>query len=372
MRKMPFIIFMAPLLLTFGCDLQMPSAVQVKGSPEFHIASEVDIGGHFKDFFKEDTFDSESKVDLIDCVKKEDVTYIVYIKLLDQGVSLSGVSDTQDFTAPSDINLAIGVLTVSALDFGKNLEGFSFDKTLIETKLYLSGNSTGGGTDGISVELKINDVTAPQPYKGNRASGLKGEAAARKTDRTALPAGGVSVPLKLGKQATKIDYKVFVKAGDTIKKEWIKNPHVFVELAVWLPFHFIADGDGASVELPQDLFSDSDLFGRESADSGNTVTKMIESLSFAMKMNKAPFTRASLNLKSAGKPGIEIIDPISVTSMEFALTEKDMKAINDPGNIPFAPKLKLVFGKGGSLSFPRDFVIKEIAFKAKFSHTIDL
>jgi len=147
------------------------------------------------------------------------------------------------------------------------------------------------------------------------------------------------------------------------------DPSVLVELAVWLPFEFIAHKNGAELKLPDDLFPEDDLFGRSSSSSDNTVTEMLESLNFAMKMNTNPFTGASLIVKSKG---VEINNPIKDSSLEFALNEQNMKVINSPENFPFAPQLKLVFNKNGELSFPHNFVITEIAFGAKLNHTIDL
>ncbi|MDR2596663.1 MAG: hypothetical protein LBC76_04995 [Treponema sp.] len=341
----------------------MPNTVQVKGSPDFRFSADFDIGKHLKGLFNKDNFNTEKNIELLDCEKTEIVTYIVYMKLFDEKITLTGIDDTKDFQPSVDTDLASGKLEVQPLDFSEFLKGFSFDQRFIVSKLYLSGNSS---TEGISVELKVNNGTALPPYKGNRASGLKEKTS---YDKTALPEGGTDIGLKFNGEKTDINYRIYVKAHDTVKQQWIKNPSVLVEITVWLPFNFTADYAGAEVKLPDDLFPEGDLFGRESPDSDNTVTKMLESLSFAMEMNKNPFTHAKLSVKSKG---INIENPITSDSLEFAIDEQNMKIINTPANIPFAPKLKLVFDNSGRLSFPRNFFITKIAFKAKLNHTIDL
>jgi hypothetical protein len=348
----------------------MPNSVQIKGSPDLRFSAKFDMGDYLKDFFNEDDFKQKAQdIVLLDCEKTSVVTYLVYMKLYDQVLTLP-FPNTVDFTATgSDKNLVptpgsgYEKLEVPALDFGEFLDGFSFNQNSIVSKLYLSGSPI---IEGLSVELKINGGTPLPPKKGNRASGLKGKTT---YDKTELPSGGTEIDLPFDGNKLIIEYRIFVKEKDTIKKEWMTNPSIMVELAVWFPFEFIADNGGAELKLPDDLFGEGDLFGREDPGGGNTVTEMLESLSFAMKMNTNPFTGASLIVESKG---IKISNPIRGASLEFALNEQNMKAINSPANFPFVPKLKLVFNRGGILSFPRNFVITEIAFKTKLNHTIDL
>jgi len=376
MRKILYITFLAPVLLSLACNLQTPNAVQVKGSPDFKISANFDIGNHLKELHKGFEEDKDGVV-LLDCEKTEIVTYLVYMRPYDQDIPLTSAitSGGSDFTnntgsdivlVPSSGGSSYEKLEVPALDFSEFLQDFSFDPSAIKSKLYISGSQI---VNGLSVELKINGGS-PITKKGNTASGLN---TGKKTyDKLTLPEGGVDIDIPFNGDKINIEYKIFVAKNDKIEKAWMTNPSVLIEIAVWLPFKFIADKDGAKVELPDDLFSSegSDLFGREKPSSDNTVTEMLESLSLAMKMNKKDtFKLAKLSIESKG---ISIVNPITSDSLEFAINEKDMKAINTAANFPFIPKLKLVFDKGGGLSFPRNFAINEISFKAKINHTIDL
>jgi len=370
MRKNLYVIFLAPVLLSLSCNLEMPTAVQVKGSPDFKFSADFDIGKHLEGFFKEDSFNSNNDIDLLDCVNTEVVTYIVYMKLLDDKITLTGIDINNNYTPtteqkwyPTD-NGEYAELKVPAMDFGNFLTGFSFDESKIKSKLYISGKKDPGD---LSVELKIGDAASTKYKADNKATGLNVK---KETyNGTDLPNGGKEIDLKLDGKETSIKYKILVQAHDTIKKEWLQDPSVLVEIAVWLPFNFTADKEGSEVNLPNDLFPEGDLFGRESPNGDKTVTDMLESLNFAMKMNKDPFTRARLSVESKG---INIENPITGASLEFPIDEQNMKIINTPANIPFTPKLNIVFAKDGTLSFLRNFFITEIAFKAKFNHTIDL
>lgn len=375
MRKILYITFLAPVLLSLACNLQTPNAVQVKGSPDFKISANFDIGNHLKELHKGFEEDKDGVV-LLDCEKTEIVTYLVYMRPYDQDIPLTSAitSGGSDFTnntgsdivlVPSSGGSSYEKLEVPALDFSEFLQDFSFDPSAIKSKLYISGSQI---VNGLSVELKINGGS-PITKKGNTASGLN---TGKKTyDKLTLPEGGVDIDIPFNGDKINIEYKIFVAKNDKIEKAWMTNPSVLIEIAVWLPFKFIADKDGAKVELPDDLFSSegSDLFGREKPSSDNTVTEMLESLSLAMKMNTSPFTGASFNVSSKG---ISITNPISGPSLEFALDETKMKVINSPQGFPFAPKFQVVFKKGGILKFPRALSITEISFKAKVNHTVDL
>jgi len=350
----------------------MPTAVQIKGSPDFRFAAKFDIGDYLKEFFNKDDFKQQAEdIELLECEneKIEIVTYLVYMKLYEQEIPLGGLSTLAEntpgnsFISPRNITLTSGSLEVPSLDFGDYLKDFSFDNSSVKSKLYISGSPI---IEGLSVKLTVADGV-PVENRRNTASGLKG----RKDtyDGIALPEGGADIDFPFSDDKFNVDYEIFVKAGETINKEWMNDPSVFVELAVWLPFKFKATKAGAEVKLPEDLFPEGDLFGRENSDGDNTITEMLESLDFAMKMNTNPFEGASFIVKSKG---IEINNPIKGNSLEFALDEKKMEVINSPESYPFAPKLKLIFNNGGILSFPREFVITEISFKAKLNHTIDL
>jgi hypothetical protein len=380
MKRFLSLLSLAQVLLLLACNFQMPNAIQIKGSPDLRFSARFDMGDYLKDFFNEDDFKQKAKdIVLLDCEKTSVVTYLVYMKLFDQVLTLPSfiTSSAGDFTTPSDVYLVptsvsgYEKLEVPALDFGEFLDGFSFNQGSINSnnqgsinsKLYVSGSPI---VNCLTVELKINGGS-PMSKEVNQASGLNGKTT---YDKTALPEGGVPVDLPFNGDEVTIDYRIFIKAGKTIKKEWMTNPSVFVELAVWLPFEFTATKKGgAELGLPGDLFGEGDLFGRESPGSDNTVAEMLESLNFAIMMNTNPFTGVSLIVKSKG---IEIRNPIRGALLEFAIDEQKMKEINKPENFPFAPQIKLVFNEGGRLSFPRNFVITDIAFKAKLNYTMDL
>ncbi|MCL1958056.1 MAG: hypothetical protein FWF68_00495 [Spirochaetes bacterium] len=367
MKRFPFFLSFAPVLLLLSCNLQLPNAVQVKGSPELRFATKFDIGEHLEGLINKDSFTTADKVELLDCVNKDIVTYLVYMEVYDEKVSTTGLPAVNG-TTTSDVPLTTGNISVPAFTFDNEFKDFKFNQENIKTKLYISGPSI---VEGITVKLTMSPSKELAKSKANnKSSGLKDKT--KTYNGTELPDGGFYVnDLPFDGAQLNITYTILVAANTTIKADWLNNNNskVLVELAIWLPFEFKADKDGANLPLPDDLFSDGDLFGRENSDGDNTVTKMLESINFAMKMNTKPFEGAFFIVNSTG---INIRNPIKSASLEFALNENDMKTVNNPANFPFAPKFKIVFNQGGTLKFPREFYIKEISFNAKFSHTIDL
>jgi hypothetical protein len=365
MKKQFFLLSFALFLLLMSCNFQIPSAVQIKGSPDFKFSAKFDIGKNLKEFFNESDFAKDNDdIKLLDCVNTGDVTYLVYMTLYNDALDLSGLPNTgSSFITPNRVNLVQNKsIDVPAMDFNSSFDGFSFDDGVIKSNLYISGSPI---MNCLSVELKINGET--QTRKSNHASGI--DSSKTIYDGNGLPAGGASVELPFNGEEVTINYSIFIAAGEEVKTEWLNASDVLIELAVWLPFVFTAKNDGAELKLPEDLFPEGDLFGREKSGDDNSLTEMLESINFAMKMNKNPFTGAALIVKSRE---IEIIDQMKGDSLGFLIDEKTMKAINSADNFPFSPQLKLVFNKGGKVSFPRDLTITEISFSAKLNHTIDL
>ena len=367
MKRFSFFLSLTLVLLLLSCNFQLPTAVQVKGTPELRFAAKFDISEYLNDMFNKDSFTNDNKVELLDCVNKDIVTYLVYMKVYDDKVSTTGLP-VVGIETESAVTLTTGNISVPAFTFDNDFKDFKFNQENIKTKLYISGPSI---VEGITVKLTMSPSKKLAKSKANnKSSGLKDKT--KTYNGTELPDGGFYVnDLPFDGTQLNITYTILVAAGTTIKADWVNNnnSNVLVELAIWLPFEFKADKDNAELPLPEDLFPDDDLFGRESPDGDNTITNMLESLSLAMKMNTSPFTGASFNVSSKG---ISITNPISGPSLEFALDETKMKVINSPQGFPFAPKFQVVFKKGGILKFPRALSITEISFKAKVNHTVDL
>jgi hypothetical protein len=367
LKRFPFFLSFASVLLLLSCNLQLPNAVQVKGSPELRFAAKFDMSEHLEGLINKDNLNNDPKIELLDCINKDIVTYLVYMDVYDATVSTGGLPPVNG-TTTSDVTLTSGNIAIPAFTFDNEFKDFKFNQENIKTKFYISGPSI---VEGITVKLTMSPSKELAKSKANnKPSGLKGKT--KTYNETELPDGGFYVnDLPFDGTQLDITYTIYVAANTTIKSEWVNNntSKVLVELAIWLPFEFKAKKDDAELPLPKDLFSDGDLFGRDKSDDDSTVTKMLESINFAMKMNTKPFEGASLIVSSTG---INIRNPIKGASLEFALDEEKMKVINNPANFPFTPQFKIVFNNGGILKFPRELSITEISFKAKFSHTIDL
>jgi hypothetical protein len=87
-------------------------------------------------------------------------------------------------------------------------------------------------------------------------------------------------------------------------------------------------------------------------------------------MNKNPFQGNTLIVNSTG--GLEIINVLNGNSLDFPISEENMKKINTPEYFPFVPKFKIRFNKDGILSIPRVFSASYIRFDASISYIYDL
>jgi len=378
MRKILCLLSLAPVLL-LSCSLQIPEKVQVKWSPNFQFAASFDIGEQLNESFKKDDFKTNDDIYLLECSNTEIVTFLVYKEAFNENLSVQNeLNDMIDigsintsFTITDDKELKKQEIKIPAMNFDSdkfNFDNFTFDQSSIKSKLYISGSPM---VNVLTVKLtKGEEVLLNETKAIDKKSNI--DVSKETYDKTELPDGGIAINIPFdGKEELTITCTISVKQGETFYTEWMNsNSAILVELAVLLPFKFKATIDNAEIKLPDDIFSnDKDLFGRESPGSDDSITDMLERLEFAMKMNTSPFNGASLIVESAN---IKIESTLSGNSLGFAIDEATMAKINSPQGYPFAPSLKLVFKNSGTLSFPKEFIIKEISFKAKINYTYDL
>jgi len=420
-----FLILSFVLLGFFACQLAIPKAIEIIGTPSARFAEEVAVGKMFVDLLK-DAISEKDDLTMIPCTneKIDIVTYLIHATLLDQ---LFDMEDPDNPKLPPDLGgdfneSHIGVMlhedktlidgtnpkdymVIPFSELGSFLPGFKFyhggsvnkkgeeDKDgIYETKLYFSGSKI---LDDAKLEIEIFEINVDDdgnityeepalfsekdvPVSDDESDfkkwkvGEETDGYEYKYDGESCPSGGFPIDVEMNGKDLAVSYRVYFSAGTTVPLDHFQDGNIKVEVVVWLPFKFIAIDENAALSFPPGSFfsSEDDLFGREEPDSDSLIADIIESISVDVKFHNNPFMGADLIISSNG--GIEIHNLIENEWLSFTITDDNMKVINDPDNWPFIPEIQIRYAEGQTLAFPNVFNAIEFAFKAKVRYRIDL
>jgi len=394
-KSVVFLVLPIIGLIFFACQFNLPTAIEITGSPSVRFTGKVDIGKMFTDLLV-DAFESSDEMDIFPCPQTEDITYLIHMDLFNE--EFEGIQDTNDIDDLQDIfpdlelisadfntaltedrtliNTADDPMILPLSDIGNLLKDFKFSGQI--TQLYFSGSSL---ISKAKIDITIYEVDGATKNRiggqngvslGNTPSAIGTWKADGEYKGTASPTGGVEIGIPLTGKDIAISFKGYIPQGTTLTLNDIKDDgNINVEAVLWLPFAFQASEDGAEIEFPDDaLFSsETDLFGREEAGAENMMTDAIESLSLEIVFDSNPFQGSKLIVSSKN---IEIENSLTNNSLPFVISEENMRKINAPENFPFTPHFKMRFSSGAVLHFPRRFNAVEFIFKAKIKYKMDL
>ena len=355
----------------FACQVQIPTALEVKGTPEFRFAADMNIGSIFTQQLEEGFHSAGSTI--IPCVNTTNLTFIFHEDLFHEALAIDGFPDSGDFgdiefgTAledPTNLVKSDEPIEIPLSGLGNLLEGFTFHNT--KSMLFVSGTEV---VSKLWLGITINDI----PEKKINITGSMGSNRANwgnEYTRTTAPSGGYEIDLPLDGSNVSVTYRVYAETDEIFYTTDFDDASIRVELVIWLPLEFKAVSDGAEIAFPLgSFFGKSDLFGRDSPDAENFAGEIIESLSLEVRLNTNPFLGKKLVIQS-GK-NIEIKKPINDNSLNFVFSEENMTLINDPANWPFVPSFKIAFDKGDTLKLPRFFNAAELVFTAGIRYRLD-
>ena len=364
-----------PVLLLFSLILfacQVPTAVEIRGTPEFRFAANMNIGSIFTQEL-EGGFESASST-IIPCVNTTILTFIVHEDLFNEAIDIGEPPEGSQFLLPEhwgveltsdkDLINPSDPIEIPLSGLGNRLEGFTFHNA--EPMLFVSGSPA---VSELCLGIKINGGTEqridiPGPVSSDR------DKWGNEYTWEAAPPGGRPIAMPLDGSDVSVEYRVYAEAGTTLSADAFHGAYIIVELVIWLPLEFIAVSDGAEIAFPMgSFFGENDLFGRDSPDSDNFALEIIESLSADIKLDTNPFLGKKLVISSGDN--IEIKKTIDGNSLNFVFNEGTMTLINDPDNWPFVPGFKIVFEKGDTLKLPKRFNATEMVFTAGISYRLD-
>jgi len=415
-KQFVFIVLTVILLLFFACDLQIPSAIQVKGSTELRFASVMDFGKMFTDML-EQGFEGMDDMSIIPCIQTADQTFLVYMELFNVTfsvgedidgnpiLSLTGyddinISDYLDQTDPNLNHILDEEMDVVEEDeepmvvplsgMGDYLKGFKFDDDDLKghkTKLFFSSSEDNELLKKLSIEVFINgESTGKNPILaiGNQSSGLKDMT---EYNGSAIPAGGLAIEIPFDGRDVDVTFRLFFPEGTELTKDDFDDGDIIIEIAIWLPLRLVPiQGEDPEIVYPEGIFdAENDLFGRKDPNDDSLMADMIESLFLEIKFNVNPFKGADLvvfNMCSkvncveqgcnCGRQLIQITNKLNGDAFSFKISEDDMKLINSPEHWPFTPNFKLHFGSESEVIFPREFKTEEFAFVVNINYTHEL
>jgi len=402
-----FLVLSLFLQLFFAC--QIPTAIEIIGTPSVRFAETVDVGKMFTDLLR-NAINKDDRLTIIPCEKTEVITYLVHTNLVNEEFDKAETREDFDdlrekfpgMTLDYDhviLNTPVEKMLIDNTknkddyvklplsDLGSVLNKFKFydGEEGYKTILYFSGSQL---VERSRIRINIYDIIVGEDGEENydpqktidtmyeepvesKCSDIENWKA-NGYDKTDCPSDGLKIAVPLTGKDIAISFQVYIPSGMPISLADFEAGTINVEVVVWLPFMFEA-GEEAELSFPEDAFfssdEDEDLFGRDEPDSGSLFTDIVESLSVGVKFQHSPFNGADLIISSKG---IDIHNGIANDTLSFTITEENMKAINNPANYPFKPNIKIGFQKGKILSFKRLFYAVEFSFQAKIRYRIDL
>jgi len=371
MKKNYFLLSLVfAVLFIFSCDMQVPSAVEIKGSPSLKFSADMDFSDIFSDVMKE-SFDSGSENYMVvqDCINVPNIkTFLVYKEIINMKPDFpSEYMIGNSYIVPTGgIKLRSSdedePVTLPLQNFGNLLEGFKFDESKIKSSLFVGGTDI---VDKMEIELTFDSASVTiEGFTDPKTSGVN-----KNSDTfsaTVMPSGGKSVDISshLVNQNDLVIKTAITLPANTYEASLLNDPLVVIELVVWIPLVLVADGDvsldgekGAALNLPN-------LAGIGSFIS--EIPDMIKSLQFDIVMNRNPFSGGLMVIKS---DTLNKKTPVTGNSLKFAFTESDVKTIADSD--PFEPEFSIFLKNGSNMEIPKDFKIMTISLEAKIDHTID-
>lgn len=392
MKKIAGFAPLTILLLTFfACNLQIPSAVRIKGNPVINIPAKIHIGVLLTDLLIESIEDNEiSNISIIPCVNTQNLTYLLHMDLVNELLVLGDYPDIPaipdlpplpeipgippdifpDLTLPEFPDLELdetdfinGIYTIKVirdielfasdepvviplLNAGDFLKGFYFSEVI--PRLYFYGT---GILEKISVGITINDreedLIDITPGSSNR------ENWGDEYTETTMPAGGVEIDIPFDGNDITISFRVFIPAGETLTVDDFDDGHIAVEFVVWLPFVLKAGSDEVEFEIPSLFDLDKDLFNRSDPYAENIVGEMIQSLSLDIIMSENLFEGTNLIVRSVRRETEDVTEDAEENDGEYEEEHTEYEE-NTEGEIEIVIEILNYIITGNSLSIKID------------------
>ena len=362
MRKNIFFLILSVFIsVLFSCDLQLPTAVEIRGNPDIRIAAAKDIGEAFLDLFD---LGSGGDFTLISCTGTETRTYMLHNGTFSVGSSAFPTGSGTVSVPATGHDLGSNDASVS-VDFGGVISGFTLQPAI--ARVFVKGNQNL--LDRLSVDITVTYAPS-ESHKYNKFNrGVSGVSGSTYTGKSMPGSSSTNIPLPLDTSNLKVKFGVSLLPGN-YESSWF-DEGISSEILVWVPLVFTADDDNAEIAIPPGTLFDAgqDIFGRDSPGDPNPIGDYVESLELSIVLKKNPFDGRDLVIKSKG--GIEINHKMRGNAFSFPIDKETMEELNNPSTHPFVPNFTIKYKGGDKLEFPWELSSTTFVFKAKVKYRVD-
>ena len=383
------------VLAAFACS--MPSGVQVKGDPKWNFPAISTFDQLFTKQMKE-SFESDHRRFAIKvCSIPTTLTYAMYLPIINEDQSESLRKELEalfplpgpDVITMPDHNIPLFAGSAKEIKMAKLPEflyGFEFARAT--AKIYNSG-SEAADSFYVTIDITDNEMEKRIPVE------IDGRNRESKERSIALDMTGTECkwPELLDKNieefdmteltndndAIYFDYKIYLKAGEEFRKEWIDDATLRIELVIWLPLLLVPKDHKAGADIIfVDVFGKGergqDAFGR--ADETDTlVTDAMDWINLIVKLNVNPFENGIIHIEDKNVKGIPP-KKIKGKSVKMAIPRKNMKDVKT--TFPFAPNLRIHFDyndnnrEKNTMRIPRNFKTSTMYLEAGINYKTEL
>jgi len=384
-RHISFLTLSLLLLNFFACNLEVPTALDVKGTWTVSLGANFDIGEFLKKERDILLKDMDDKIDAYFSLIPTTQPVRTYIIRMKQEITVNlgeeinnalkevfktdsiNIEDYLGFFPWSetiDIPLRSDVFTIPKLDFENVFKDYSI--TPLNAMLYISSSPDNSIGDIFFVNFNVDNNK--KDYNGFVTSNLDGYNESTPYPYDTLPPGSLNTHIIYdGINDLDINYTINFILGAKILPGWLDEDIVFTfELVFWFPLELIAD-EGAVLEFPDNmLMGGKDLFLR-SPDAPVRLSDLIEYVKFHIILSDILFVgRGQIVVTSP--PNIEYYYPLRSNILEFDINRKRLTDINDLN--PFSPNIRIIFNKGTRLRIMRELDLTDIVFTARMNSKV--
>jgi hypothetical protein len=375
------------VLSVFACEL--PSSVEVKGSPELKFAANMDFSEMFANIPGDDFGQGIDGMSILDAENSGKYkTFVIRMELFNETIESPINGDTEIVIGGNIIDLSGTTLDTSSdvelfdtsntgdeislpfSDFGEFLEGFKVSTSDIKASLYFGGSSVveklnmdmtlGSSQYEITPELQPSGISSSDTvYEGTELPPIPNTS----QDMT-------SAIQELFADTTvdaALDLSVYFPQNTSIEVSELTNASLSAELVIWVPLSFEADGNDVVDGMTGTKKEVEELNSAGEFISELAGVEVLESMDLSLGITAGhPFDGGYLLIQDKNDPSFVIKNAAGGNSINIALTKEEIDRINEKGDM-YEPELSIFFPNGKTLGVPKTLGITSISVKAGIS-----
>jgi hypothetical protein len=366
------------LLPIMTCEL--PSEMELKGTPNLQFLANMDLGKMFSEMITEQFDSGESELTLLDAVNAggDYKTFVIRKEVVNINLGdeiedphlLIGANISYDFD--KDLLAEPMMEPFPSLSLGDDLGGLQLNADGLKAYLYIDGAEV---VEQLSLGLQFGssaEVTFPILRK---SSGIDLED--RVFGEMALSEGTYDISDEVKKiienplenqNGDNIYIRPYLVEGKVIKGSQFLDANITAEVAIWFPVRLKA---GAAERVEGIAKPGAKLQIQELQQAGDFIqqlaeSKIIEGVNLKLEMSgNSPLRNGWVVLQNANPP-YTIKTQAGETSVNIDLSQADIDFIND-NKENFNPSMSVFFEEGAEINIPKELKIETVGVDAEIS-----